>query len=174
MKYAKTALGHDVMKSRSIALGPRQRTMLLLCNGQRDGSEVLAMISGMGSTPGDLEELLSLGLIEPIAPAASVQQFEGPPDEPASVDLHIEPAPLDDSARFRLAYQQATQLTAGLGLRGLRLQLAVEQAMNLAGLEALAERLQKAVVAAHGPQNGRARMARFEELLRPTGGSLTA
>jgi hypothetical protein len=167
MRYAKTALGQDVMKTRSIPLGPRRRTVLLLCDGQRDEREVLASTHGMGSGPGDLEELFKLGLIEPVAaPSAPAPEAADSPTQLAAVDLHIEPAPLDETMRFRLAYQEATQLTAGLGLRGFRLQLAVEQAMNLGALEAIASRLQEALVSAHGPQKGPVRMARFEELLR--------
>src|SRR5262245_36257550 len=99
MKYIKTTLGQDVMKSRSVPLGPRQRTMLLLCDGQRDEREVLATTHGMGSSPADIEELAKLGLIEPLTASAPAQ----PAEDATAVDLHIEPVPADAGKRYQLA-----------------------------------------------------------------------
>lgn len=52
---------------------------------------------------------------------------------------------LDAQAHFLKAWPIATRLTANLGLRGFRLNLAVEAAANLAGLKELAPRIKDAV-----------------------------
>lgn len=64
MIYTKTAKGAEVLQTRSITLPPRQRTALLLTDGKRSANEVLKQTAGLGSTPGDIEALLTLGLIE--------------------------------------------------------------------------------------------------------------
>ena len=63
---AKTAAGLQVLKDRSAAdLTPRQRTALILIDGKRSLTEVLAA----GARPGDIERLLQLELIA--TPSAS-------------------------------------------------------------------------------------------------------
>ncbi|MCW7537913.1 hypothetical protein OOT46_08630 [Aquabacterium sp. A7-Y] len=160
MRYAKTSLGAEVIKSRTIPLGPKQRTLLLLCDGQRSESELLSTTQGMGVSNADLQELLSLGLIEGVDVAArGVASAAAAPAPTEAV------APADPAVRYQEAYRLATQLTSELGLRGFRLQLSVESAMNLKDLQDLAPRLKEAVLAAHGPVKGGDKLREFIRIL---------
>lgn len=63
MIYAKTAKGTEVLQKRSIALPPRQRTLLLLTDGKHHAQELLQQTAGLGATAADLDALVALGLI---------------------------------------------------------------------------------------------------------------
>ncbi|WKB55001.1 hypothetical protein [Eleftheria terrae] len=169
MKYTKTSQGAEVIKSRSMPLGPRLRTLLLLCDGQRSDTEVLATTQGMGASAADMQELLALGLIEAVGgtprsigtPAAASSTSRPAAGDPAPVT----PAAGVPADRYQLAYRMATQFTSELGLRGFRLQLAVESAMNLKDLQDLAPRIKDALIAAHGPIKGADKAHEFEQVL---------
>ena len=62
-----------------------------------------------------------------------------------------------DQQRYTDAYPIATELTAGMGLRGFRLNLAVEGAGSFSDLAALAPKIREAV--------GDAKFARFDKAL---------
>lgn len=92
--------------------------------------------AGMGVTRVDMEQLLGLGLIAEIAaPAAPVQVNAAP--ERISTRTAQE--------RYRDAYPVATQLTSSLGLRGFRLNLAVESVGSFEQLLELAPKIKQAV-----------------------------
>ncbi|MBP6405306.1 MAG: hypothetical protein LCH79_14700 [Proteobacteria bacterium] len=135
MKLVKTPAGQQALKDRSAALSPRQRSAFILFDGQRSTADVLAATQGLGFTQTDVEYLVGMGLLAPSAPVPAAA-----PAEQAGE------APLSTSAdRYRSAYPLAAQLTAGLGLRGYRLNLAVEAATDDAQLLALLPRIQEAV-----------------------------
>ena len=132
----KTEAGLRVLKDRSIPLTPRQRAAFIMIDGRRTLSEVLASTAGMGVTRADMEQLIASGLV------AEVQ----PPDAPDKADL----APVPVSARtsqerYQDAYPVAIRITAGLGLRGFRLNLAVEAAGSFEQLAELAPKIKQAV-----------------------------
>jgi hypothetical protein len=133
MRPVKTDVGHQVLKDRSVPLTPRQRAAFILIDGKRTASEVLQQTAAAGVTREDLEHLLALGLIA--RPEAPVEAE--PPAQPADTRTPKE--------RYAAAYPVASQLTAGLGLRGLRLNLAVEKAGSLEDLLALAPKIREAV-----------------------------
>jgi len=128
----KTAAGQQVLKDRSVALTPRQRAALVVIDGKRTVAEV-AQCSGV--TREDVARLLELALVtdaalETAAPAGAV-----PP-------VAAGPTPRE---RYAAAYPIASQLTASLGLRGVRLNLAVEGATSYEDLLALAPKIREAV-----------------------------
>lgn len=134
----KTSAGLQVMKDRSIPLTPRQRQAFILIDGKRSISEVLKATAPGGVTPDDVQELFALGLITqdtdatlpmPLAPAAG----------PARASS------LSSQERYSAAYPIAARLTASLGLRGFRLNLAVEAASSYEDLLALAPKIREAV-----------------------------
>lgn len=128
----KTASGQQVLKDRSVKLTPRQRTALILIDGKRSLAEVLEATSAAGIGRADIELLFELELVAPAASTANTQ---------------VAPAQAPHSAqeRYAAAYPIATQLTSGLGLRGLRLNLAVEAATCYEELVAVAARIREAV-----------------------------
>ena len=125
----KTDAGQQVLKDRSVPLTPRQRAALIVIDGKRTIVEVL---KSSGVDTADVERLFELGLVVDTSVTA------GPPAA----------APADDRTpqqRYAAAYPIATRLTASLGLRGVRLNLAVEAATSYEDLLAVAPRIRDAV-----------------------------
>jgi hypothetical protein len=141
MRLTKTEVGKKAISDRSIALSPRQRSALIIFNGERSLDDVLTMLVGLGFTKADVDHMLSLGLLEEVnRPVASK------PDEPIKT-----PEPLggfvelnEAQSRYKLAYPLATQLTASLGFRGFRLNLAVEAAGSYSQLVQLFPKIKEA------------------------------
>lgn len=162
MIYKKTEIGQTALQNRALALTPRQRSAFILFDGKRAVEEVLKMMSGLGVTADDVGHLLSLGLLAPTADISSVAPAVFPVDTALSTQTQIAPAAaqqtsaalsqqadgkptLSAQAHYSKAYPVATRLTAGLGLRGFRLNLAVEAAGDLDQLKQLAPKIREAV-----------------------------
>jgi len=137
MKYAKTTEGQQAFRDRSVALSARQRSAFILFDGQRTVAEVLAATQGLGVTQEDVDYLVGMNLLAPVAVAAPAPAAAAAP----AADMHAVPP----AERYRVAYPMAVQLTAGMGLRGYRLSLAVESAGDADALLALLPRIQEAV-----------------------------
>ncbi len=160
MIYAKTELGQTAFHDRSIALSPRQRSAFIMFDGKRSDTDVLKATAGLGVTPDDVSHMLSLGLLAPsegasaaaIAAAlvAAAAPAEPAPAAPPNVTAAARPT-LSAQEHYSRAYPIATRLTAALGLRGFRLNLAVEAAGDLAKLQELAPKIKEAV----GPEKFR-------------------
>ena len=134
MIYIKTELGRTVLQDRSLGLSPRQRSAFILFDGARGVDEVLKLTNALGVTADDIDKLLELALLAPkdvAAPGLSVSTGE----VPAS----------GDQAHYARAYPIAVRLTSNLGLRGFRLNLAVESAAGLEELKDLAPKIKEAV-----------------------------
>jgi len=150
MILVKTDTGHRVLKDRSVRLTPRQRSAFILFDGRRSVNEVVE--SGMGVVQEDIDQLVELGLLEqigtavPEAPASSSAQAD-PSGSPSVSALPTTPTASGRSSqqRYKDAYPIATQLTASLGLRGFRLNLAVEGTSTFEELHELFPRIQSAV-----------------------------
>lgn len=170
MIYSKTPLGQSSFQNRSVSLTPRQRSAFILFDGKRGIDEVLKAMAGLGVTPDDVNHLVSLGLIaspmSPIAatatatptetetatataiPAANANPVETVASAPPSAALSFNADGLPTvsaQAHYSKAYPIAARLTAGLGLRGFRLNLAVEAAGDLDKLKELAPKIRDAV-----------------------------
>ena len=138
MLVAKTDLGLRVVQDKSIPLTPRQRAALILVDGKRSLKDLQAAMAAAGSAEAELERLFELGLVldqDPEATAAERAAQE-------AAQRHKTRSPME---RYSEAYPIATRLTAGLGLRGFRLNLAVEAAGSYEDLLALAPRIREAV-----------------------------
>ncbi len=134
MKLVKTSAGQQTLKDRSAALTPRQRTAFILFDGTRSTAQVLAATEGIGLTMADVDCLVGLGLLTQALNAVQIR----PPLEPGGTAL-------TGAERYSRAYPIAAQLTSGLGLRGYRLNLAVEGAADDVQLLALLPKIQDAV-----------------------------
>ena len=133
---AKTPAGLQVLKDRSAAdLTPRQRTALILIDGKRSLAAVLAA----GATPEDIERLFDLDLVtQSSSDAATI---------PAPLAAMPTAKPASPQQRYAEAYPIASRLTAGLGLRGFRLNLAVGVGQCRRPLGPDIDRIQRAVAA---------------------------
>lgn len=140
MIYTKTELGQAALHDRSIALTPRQRSAFIMFDGKRSMEDVVKATVGLGVTAEDISHLLSLGLL---APAAA----QPPPVAAAPASAHnADGTPtMNAQEHYSRAYPIAARLTAGLGLRGFRLNLAVEAAGDIDKLKELAPKIKEAV-----------------------------
>ncbi len=149
MIYMKTELGQTAFQSRSVALTPRQRSAFIMFDGRRSTEDVLKATTGLNVTAEDIDQMVSAGLLAPTAASMVVTPaVEAEPIAGASPTRNAQ-------AHYSRAYPIAIRLTSELGLRGFRLNLAVEGAGNLAQLRELAPRIKEAVGA-----------ERFKELQR--------
>jgi hypothetical protein len=148
MSIVKTEVGLQVMKDRSVSLTPRQRSVFILIDGRRTLDELLAAAAAIGGSREDIDHLFALGLIADTAPTPTeAQQAAAEAKDAVSREHNARPP----AQRYQEAYPIATKLTAGLGLRGFRLNLAVEAAGNYEQLLELAPRIREAV----GPEKYR-------------------
>jgi hypothetical protein len=156
MLYVKTELGQGALQNRSLALTPRQRSAFILFDGKRDSEEVLKATAGLGVTPDDVRHLVSLGLLalhsvqppQTAAPLGSVVPLVNATPRQAAAELSQTSdghPTLSAQAHYSKAYPIAIKLTAGLGLRGFRLNLAVEAAGDIDKLKELAPKIREAV-----------------------------
>lgn len=141
MIYAKTELGQSVFQKRTLALSPRQRSAFILFDGKRSLEDVLKTTAGLGVAAEDISHLVQLGLL--VAPE-EVASVVWAPVENHKTDTTGRPSQYAQD-HYSRAYPIATRLTAGLGLRGFRLNLAVEAASDLAKLQGLAPKIRVAV-----------------------------
>ncbi|MES2973992.1 MAG: hypothetical protein V4757_10295 [Pseudomonadota bacterium] len=150
MKYAKTLAGQQAMKDRQGVLAARLRPAFILFDGQRTLMQVLEATQGMGVTQADLDGMIALGLLEPAQGQATPVAA---PLDSAGIAGNAAAGPvMSDMERYQLIYPIAARLTGSLGLRGFRLNLAVEGAGNWSQLEALMPRILEAA----GPERAMA------------------
>lgn len=152
MIYIKTELGQTALQNRALALTPRQRSAFIMFDGKRDVDAVMTATAGLGVSMDDVNHLVSLGLLArsagsvntapvaaslpaPVAPQVGAALSQTPDGHPTA----------NAQAHYSKAYPIATRLTAGLGLRGFRLNLAVEAAGDLDKLKELAPKIREAV-----------------------------
>ncbi len=140
MYLAKTEAGQLAFKTRSVSLSPRQRSAFIIFDGKRTIDDVLVATAGLGLTRSDIDQMVELGLLaqlsevaEPFVEVDTVRPLGG------MVELG------DAQLRYAQAYPLATQLTASLGLRGFRLNLAVEAVGSYSQLVALFPKIREAV-----------------------------
>lgn len=148
MLIVKTDLGHQVMKDRSVALTPRQRSAFILFDGHRTLDQVLQATAAAGVTRQDIDKLFELGLVVDAKPEETRAEAAAARAQAEAIEHHKHRTPQE---RYAEAYPIATALTAGLGLRGFRLNLAVEAATNYEQLLEIAPKIREAV----GPEKFR-------------------
>jgi hypothetical protein len=136
MIYIKTELGKTALQDRSLGLSPRQRSAFIMCDGTRTLDDVFKLTSALGVTADDIDRLVTLGLLAPVAGVARIS-----PAPPVSGQGPT----AKDQAHYAKAYLIAVRLTGSLGLRGFRLNLAVESAGDLEELKDLAPKIKEAV-----------------------------
>ena len=142
MIVTKTDLGHQVMKDRSVSLTPRQRSAFILVDGKRTLDQLKAATAAAGVTQEDWDTLFELGLVGDAAPQQTAAEGVAAAAVAAAELQHKQRS---SQERYAEAYPIATQLTASLGMRGFRLNLAVEAATSFEQLLELAPKIRDAV-----------------------------
>ena len=146
MILVKTETGLQVMKDRSVALSPRQRSAFILFDGKRTLDNVLEATAAMGIGRADIEQMVALDLLcDPSVRAGAPPQPYYPDTMPAALVELPEHSSRAPQQRYADAYPIAIQLTSAMGLRGFRLNLAVEGAGSYEQLAALAPKIREAV-----------------------------
>jgi hypothetical protein len=166
MYLVKTIAGQQAFKERHADFSPRLRSAFLQFDGQRSLGQVLESMAGLGVTQDEVMGLVEREWLAPreatgiavaapavaaaavaaatavapaaaaVAPAAAAGAVDAPADVPS------------EAQRYRRAYPLAVAITAGMGLKGFRLNMAVEAAVGYEQLVALAPRLREAASAA--------------------------
>ena len=142
MFITKTETGLRVLKDRSVPLTPLQRAIFVMVDGRRTIEEILSATAAIGATMDEVNVLFAHGLVADAAPALTAAL-----EEADAADLEAEQRHRDrnDQERYAQAYPIASRLTSALGLRGFRLNLAVEGAKDLAALKLVSHRIREAV-----------------------------
>lgn len=139
MILVKTEAGVQVMKDRSVALSPRQRSAFILFDGKRAVDDILAATAPIGVSRKDLDQLVDLGLL--VDPAERMSADTIPMGLTGSRPHTSRPAP----QRYADAYPIAVQLTLAAGSPAFHLGIAVAEAGNYEQLLALAPMIREAV-----------------------------
>ncbi len=99
------------------------------------------MLVGLGFTQADADQLIAMGLISPVLdPSKTNVVSESKPKEQLGGFVDLEAA----QSRYKVAYPLATKLTASMGFRGFRLNLAVEAAGSYSQLVKLFPKIKDA------------------------------
>jgi len=138
----KTEKGQAVLKDRSVSLTPRQRSAFILCDGKRSIDDVLQLTKALGTSLDDIKLLFQEGLLTDEAADSALSVPHGEATGTPSV---LPRSGRSRQQRYQDAYPVAIRVTASLGLRGFRLNLAVEAASGYEDLKALAPRIREAV-----------------------------
>jgi len=131
MRYSKTEAGQQAFKDRSPLISARQRMAFIMFDGEKSLEKVLAATAGAGVTEADIDHMVDQGFLV----AEETKAVTAPP----ALDLHAK------QQRYAAAKLIATEVTASLGLRGFRLNLAVEAAAGYDDLLNLFPKIREAV-----------------------------
>ena len=154
MVYIKTELGKTALQDRSLGLTPKQRSSFIMFDGKRSVDEVLKLTTALGVTADDINRLKTIGLLAQAdagvtavigTSAASLGAPAADMSAASTTTASGQGPTLSDQAQYAKAYLIAVHLTGSLGLRGFRLNLAVESAGDLEELKDLAPKIRQAV-----------------------------
>ncbi|MCP3023186.1 hypothetical protein [Cupriavidus basilensis] len=195
--FHKTEQGQDEIRTRARKLDHKLRALLLIVNGERRRSELLAQTGGMGVGPESIDALLAAGLIRAENAPQPAAAATSPANPPASVDRHGDakadslfpmhsmrganvpswddalPAPASPQpagGTYQQLYHFYTDVIGHhLGLRGYLLQVKVEKAGSPAELAALRDPLYSALHKAKGEITAGAIIDQLDKMVRDDG-----
>jgi hypothetical protein len=177
--YHKTELGQEVLKNRALPLSPKQRAILIMADGTKDGAQLLALTAGMGSMVEDLTDLVVKGLIVNVAGGSPQQVAVRPvaasvPVPTAAPVVPVAPQPYQEvdiqsaaprQADYKTAYQAGVALTSSLGFKGFRLNRSMESASDVGAIRGLRPKILEAMISKHGESKARDLMRDFDRAL---------
>ena len=149
MYLVKTPEGPLAFKERHADLSQRLRSAFLLFDGRRSLMQVLEATSALGVNKDDILALVGKGWLatreSSVAADAAAQAHASSLSKSSSASLATADVdPGSAQRRYQRAYPIAVSITGALGLKGFRLNLAVEAAMGYEQLAALAPRIRDA------------------------------
>src|SRR5260221_2658257 len=153
--YAKTPAGSEEVRSRKLKLAPKLRTMLILVDGRKAVGALRDEVSACGMPSDCIEQLESLGLVEPLGAHA-------PPSAQVSA-----PAPVPDAfERFRAAqkFMNDTVVNA-LGIKAFFFTMKLERTATVDDLKEVLPAYQATIAKASGPAEADVLTRRVREML---------
>jgi hypothetical protein len=157
MAHSKTETGLQAFSTRSGQIAPRLRPAFILFDGMKTDEQILSITGKLGVTQSDIDYLVQQGFISgqsssegirvdldapaPKTTQAGVSTIGPAPDKPAGSAASGTRTPQE---RYRDAKPLATMITANLGFKGFRLNMAVEGASGYDELLALLPKIQAA------------------------------
>jgi hypothetical protein len=157
--YRKTERGAAEVRDRKLKLGPRLRTMLILVDGALPEFLLKEDAQRLGAPPDFLQQLLSAGLIEPVAGSAPASAAAAKAAPSAAV-------PADEFTRFREAKNfMNTTIVDALGIKSFFFTMKLERAGTCADLRGLVEPYREAIAKAEGEEHAEVMVARLKEML---------
>ena len=143
MKLIKTETGQQAFKLRSPLFSARQRTAYIMFDGNKTVEQVVAGAAGLGLTQEDVDHMMEQEFLMPAPGEAFLAEAQA---QQVAADQAVANSFTMHSAqdRYKEAKPLATKLTASLGLRGFRLNLAVESAGGFDELLALLPKIKDA------------------------------
>lgn len=106
--FQKSAKGQEAIATRSTALGPKLRSLLILIDGRRSFDELAKVAQGLGGDPEALmAQLESEGFIEPVSAQAMAETMPAalaPDPESEAADSGRPRVPLVQAQRFAARY----------------------------------------------------------------------
>ncbi len=148
MIYTKTEAGQFAFRSRSDLLQMKQRSIFLLFDGVKSVDQILKLTAALKITQEDVDALVTHGFIAAVGANAAARYLPPSSETPVTSANGAEATQnntISPHQRFAVAWPLATQLTAGLGLRGFRLNLSIEKANGFDALLALLPKIEDAV-----------------------------
>ena len=145
MILTKTDFGQQAFKERSSLLPIRLRSVFILFDGKRSLGDIMRSALTMGVDETDIQRMMDHGLLEATASASTEVQEIAEPGFFETLGAASHTSSRSAQQRYTDAYPIALQLTSRLGLRGFRLNLAVEAASGYEQMLALAPQILKAV-----------------------------
>ena len=130
MLLIKTEKGRIAFHARSGLFSSCQRAAFILFDGRKSLADVLATVAPLGLTHADVVALQQQGFLEVVQQTAA-SELPQPPK-------------VTDQERYLIAKPIATRITAQIGIRGFRLNLAVEAAPGVPALLLLLPKIQAA------------------------------
>ena len=120
MVYTKTETGLNAIKDRTSGLTPRQRSVLIMCDGKKDSAELLKNTSGLGVTANDFDVLVSLKMLISISinirpdaaqttAAAAVSSISAKPDSHIRQDAAPSTSRAVSPEELKLLIRRATK-----------------------------------------------------------------
>jgi hypothetical protein len=157
MAHTKTDSGLQAFNTRSSQIAARLRPAFILFDGSKTDEQILSITGRLGVTQSDIDYLVQQGFISgqsssegirvdldsppPKTTQAEVSTFVAAPEQPTVSETSRTRTPQE---RYRDAKPLATMITASLGFKGFRLNMAVEGAAGYDELLALLPKIQTA------------------------------
>lgn len=149
--WIKTDAGRQEMQQRALVQDRALRNLLLLIDGQKDETQLLATVPGV--TVDSLNRLAELGLVQRLVERHHRAMAQVQEALAASAAPPAKAAPVPLLGYSDMSSMLAKLISHELGLRGFPLTLAVEKASNLDELVHVAERTIEQIVQRKGEQH---------------------